>query len=206
MRRRGVARTEAKGERRREGAEGLGAPGGVGGSSNQNDGGHRGGGGRDGDRNRNQGAQEHEQTRRRRWRRRRPRYGGSVAFAGSRQGNEMPPSQGGRPLGSSAAATAAATTTLSPEPTFLARISRVLLFPGRVAGAVVVVAAAAVTVCRGRASRRDSVELASSTRKRGKGLERCSRERLFREIRRDRGRNAACGEKKYAALPRNLSL
>lgn len=51
-----------------------------------------------GNRNRNQGAQEHEQTRRRRWRRRRPRYGGSVAFAGSRQGNEMPPSRGGRPF------------------------------------------------------------------------------------------------------------
>ncbi|CAL1675144.1 unnamed protein product [Lasius platythorax] len=38
----GVARTEAKGERRREGAEGLGSPGGVGGSSNQDDSGYRG--------------------------------------------------------------------------------------------------------------------------------------------------------------------
>lgn len=37
-----VARTEAKGECRREGAEGLGSPGGVGGSSSQDDGGLRG--------------------------------------------------------------------------------------------------------------------------------------------------------------------
>jgi len=40
----GTVRTEAKGERRREGAEGLGAPGGVGGSSSRDDDGHRGGG------------------------------------------------------------------------------------------------------------------------------------------------------------------
>ena len=45
------------------------------------------------------GSRERRKTkrrrRRRRWRqrRRRPRYGGSVAFAGSRRGNEMPPSQ-----------------------------------------------------------------------------------------------------------------
>ena len=40
------------------------------------------------------GSRERRKTkRRRRRRRRRPRYGGSVAFAGSRLGNEMPPSQ-----------------------------------------------------------------------------------------------------------------
>lgn len=92
-----MARTEAKGERRREGAEGLGAPGAWVEARVETTMGTAGVNAVGGDRNRNQGAQEHEQTRRRRWRRRRPRYGGSVAFAGSRQGNEMPPSLGGRP-------------------------------------------------------------------------------------------------------------
>lgn len=121
------------------------------------------GGGEGGYRNRNQGAQEHEQTRRRRWRRRRPRYGGSVAFAGSRQGNEMPPSRGGRPSSSTPQGVSTA-VTLPPEPTFLARISRVLLFPGNVAGG-----GGDGGGNRRRASRRDSVELCVKYEKTRKG-------------------------------------
>lgn len=119
-------------------------------------------------RNRNQGAQEHEQTRRRRWRRRRPRYGGSVAFAGSRQGNEMPPSRGGRPSSSTPGSFYPA-VTLPPEPTFLARISRVLLFSGNVAG-MAETAAATGEERRGEIAS----NFASSTGKRGKGLGRRS--------------------------------
>ncbi|EFN71692.1 hypothetical protein EAG_14275 [Camponotus floridanus] len=59
--------------------------------------------------------------------------------------------------------------SLPPEPTFLARISRVLLFPGNVAG----VAETAATTGEGRRGEIAS-NFASSTGKRGKGLGRRS--------------------------------